>query len=250
MKTSLRLFNKTEVVGKTLQFSFLKTPLKITGILKNHPRNSSFDFNSVLSDATFWNNDFNKQTVPNDWLSNNYSVYALLKTNTNPKHVSAKMSKLVHDNFKPEPGTSFSFSLQPLKDMHLKSENIIDGARNTNVDAIPKGSMFYVKLFSFIALFVLLIAGINYINLTTARASSRLKEIGVRKTIGAGRGDLIRQFLLESILVTLISFLLSLMIVNLLLPSFNRFTGKQLSLGFSTDYRIWLFAVIFAVITG
>ena len=71
--------------------------------------------------------------------------------------------------------------------MHLKSENIVDGARNTNVDAMAKGSMFYIKLFSFIALFVLLIAGINYINLTTARASGRLKEIGVRKTIGAVR---------------------------------------------------------------
>ena len=72
--------------------------------------------------------------------------------------------------------------------MHLKSENIVDGARNSNVDAIAQGSVFYIKIFSFIALFVLLIAGINYMNLTTARASSRLKEIGVRKTIGAFQG--------------------------------------------------------------
>src|SRR5678809_1140329 len=87
-------------------------------------------------------------------------------------------------------------------------------------------------------------------NLTTARASSRLKEIGVRKTIGAFQSNLIRQFLFESLLVTLIAFLLSVAVVNLLLPVFNRFTNKELSLGLSTDYRIWLYSIAFAVITG
>ena len=114
--------------------------------------------------------------LASDWLSNNFSVYALLKPNANAKSVSEKMTKLVHDNFKPPAGTSFSFSLQPLKDIHLKSKNIVDGARNSNVEAIPQGSTFYIKIFSFIALFVLLIAGINYMNLTTARASSTFKR--------------------------------------------------------------------------
>jgi putative ABC transport system permease protein len=239
---AMRLFNKTDVLGKTLQFSFMDSPLKITGVLKNHPRNSSFDFNSVMSDASFSNAEFYKNMMAGDWLSNNFSVYVLLKPQTDPVSVSGKMAKLVRDNFKPEPGTTFSFSLQPLKDIHLNSENIADGARNSNVDAIAKGSIFYIRIFSFIALFVLLIAGINYMNLTTARASSRLKEIGVRKAIGAFRSHLIKQFLFESLLVTLISFFLALIVVNLLLPAFNHFTNKQLSLGFSADYRIWLFA--------
>ena len=182
-----------------------------------------------------------------DWLSNNFTVYALLKPNTDAGPVATKMTKLVQDNFKAPAGTKFSFSLQPLKDLHLKSEHIVDGGRNSNVEAIAQGSVFYIKLFSFIALFVLLIAGINYMNLTTARASGRLKEIGVRKTIGAFKVDLIRQFLLESLLVTSISFVLSLILVNLLLPGFNQFTGKQLSLNFGTDYRIWLLAIGFAV---
>jgi len=245
-----RLFNKTEVMGKTLQFSFMQSPLKITGVLKNHPRNSSFDFNSVMSDAAFANDSLNKVVRASDWLSNNFSVYALLKPTANPKTVALKMSRLVHDNFKVPAGTAFSFSLQPLKDIHLNSKNIVDGARNSNVDAIPQGSTFYIKIFSFIALFVLLIAGINYMNLTTARASSRLKEIGVRKAIGALRSHLIRQFLFESLLVTLISFVLSLVVVNLLLPAFNHFVNKQLTLGFSSDYRIWLFAIAFVTITG
>ena len=246
-----RLFNKTDVMGKTLQFSFIESiPLKITGVLKNHPRNSTFNFSSVMSDATFAGDSLNRVMRASDWLSNNYSVYALLKPNADTKTIAEQMSKLVHDNFKAPAGTSFSFSLQPLKDIHLNSKNIVDGARNSNVDAIPQGSSFYIKIFSFIAVFVLLIAGINYMNLTTARASARLKEIGVRKSVGAFQSHLIRQFLFESLLVTFISFLLALGVVNLLLPAFNQFTNKQLSLGFSSDYRIWIYSIAFVTIIG
>jgi putative ABC transport system permease protein len=247
---AMRLFNKTDVLGKTLQFSFMESPLKITGVLKNHPRNSSFDFSSVLSDESFQNSDFYKSLATSDWLSENFSVYALLKPNADSKSVATQMAALVHHNFTPPAGTTFSFSLQSLKDIHLNSENIVDGARNSNVDAIAQGSMFYIKVFSFIAFFLLLIAGINYMNLTTARASGRLKEIGVRKTIGALQNNLMRQFLFESLLVTFISFLLAIAVVNLLLPAFNQFTNKQLSLGFSTDYRVWFYAIGFATIAG
>ncbi|HEU4860495.1 MAG TPA: ABC transporter permease, partial [Chitinophagaceae bacterium] len=247
---AMRLFNKKDVLGKTLQFSFMEPPLKITGILKNHPRNSSFDFSSVLSEASFRVDTGYQRMLASDWLSNNFSVYALLKPNADSKSVSEKMGKLVHDNFNAPAGTSFSFSLQPLKDIHLNSKNIVDGARNSNVDAIPQGSNFYIKIFSFVALFVLLIAGINYMNLTTARASARLKEIGVRKSVGAFQSHLIRQFLFESLLVTFISFFLALGVVNLILPAFNQFTNKELSLGFTSDYRIWLYAIAFVTIIG
>ena len=246
-----RLFNKTDVLGKTLQFSFIEsTPLKITGIVKNHPRNSSFDFSSVISEATFLADTSYRNRLNRDWLSNNYSVYALLRSNVNAKSVSEKMTKLVHDNFQTPAGTNFSFNLQPLKDIHLNSKGIVDGARNSNVDAIPQGSSFYIKIFSFIALFVLLIAGINYMNLTTARASARLKEIGVRKSVGAFQSHLVRQFLFESLLVTFISFFLALGVVNLILPAFNQFTNKQLTLSFKSDYRIWLYAIAFVTIIG
>jgi putative ABC transport system permease protein len=245
---AMRLFNKTDVVGKILQFSFMESPLKITGVLKNHPRNSSFDFSSVVSEASYMVDTGYTRMLASDWLSNNFSVYAVLKPDADPKAVSEKMVKLVQDNFKPPSGTSFSFSLQLLKDIHLKSENIADGARNSNVEAIAQGNPLYIKIFSFVALFILLIAGINYMNLTTARASGRLKEIGVRKTIGAFKSHVIKQFLFESLLVTTISFILALIVVNLFLPSFNDFTNKQLSLGFSTDSRIWLFAIAFVII--
>jgi len=245
-----RLFNKTDVVGKTIQFSFMEPTLKITGVVKNHPRNSSFDFSSVISEASFKSDSGYSNMLANDWLSNNFTVYALLKQNANQVTIADAMTKLVHNNFKAPAGTTYSYSLQPLKDIHLRSANIVDGARNSNVDAIASGSSFYIKIFLFIALFVLIIAGINYMNLTTARASARLKEIGVRKAVGAFRGNLIKQFLVESFLVTFISFLVSIAVVNLLLPAFNQFTNKQLSLGFSSDYRIWLYALGFVVITA
>lgn len=240
---AIRLFGKTDVLGKLLTFSHLDAPLKITGILENHPRNSSFDFNSVMSESSYYNSEFFKNAHASDWASTDFSVYLLLGPQAEAGLVSGKLSRMVLDNFKPEPGTSLSYSLQPLKDLHLNSKGIVDGARNSNVEAIAQGSPLYLKIFSFIALFVIVIAGINYVNLTTARASGRLKEIGVRKTIGAFKSNLIRQFLLESLLVTVISFILALAVVNLLLPAYNQFVNKELSLGLSTDYRIWLYAI-------
>jgi len=245
-----RLFNKTDVLGKNLQFSFMESPLKITGILKNHPRNSSFDFGSLISDASFRNSDSYRSMATNDWLSENFSVYTLLKQNADPRTIASDITNLVRANFTSPAGTSYFFSLQPLKNIHLDSGDIVDGARNSNVDAMAKGSRIYIRIFSFIAFFLLLIAGINYMNLTTARASSRLKEVGVRKTIGAFQSNLIRQFLFESLLVTAVAFLLSLVVVNLLLPAFNRFINKDLSLSLSTDHRVWLYSIAFAVITG
>ncbi|MGA0558132.1 ABC transporter permease [Larkinella sp. VNQ87] len=247
---ALRLFGDTQVLGKTLQFSHIDSPLKVTGILKNHPRNSSFDFNSLVSEASYRNTDFYQQTAASDWSSANFSVYVLLKPNTNAESVSAKLTKLALAHVAPEIGSSLAYRLQALKDIHLQSEGIVDGARNSNVEAIPQGSPFYIRIFSFIALFVLLIAGINYMNLSTARASSRVKEIGVRKSIGAERSNLIYQFLVEALLISGLSLVLALILVNIVLPFFNPFVNKQLSLGFGTDYRIWLMTLGATLLMG
>jgi putative ABC transport system permease protein len=244
---AMRLFGQTNVVGKTLLYNFLDAPLKVTGILKDHPNNSTFVFNNVISETTIGHTG---EQLGTDWLSNDFTVYTLLKPNANPGIVAQKMQRLVLDNFKPDIGTTFSFNLQPLKDIHLKSESIVEGGKNSNVEDVAQGNPLYIKIFSFVALFILLIAAINYMNLTTARASSRLKEIGIRKTVGAFKSHLIKQFLLESLLVTIISFVLALICVNLLLPALNSFVNKQLSLGFSTDYRIWLTAIALVIVLG
>lgn len=245
---AMRLFGTAQVVGRQVQWGHLDTPHKITGVLKNHPKNSSFTFNSLIPEAT--GSESYKQAAASDWSSNGFTVYTLLRGDAAPETVATKMTSLVLSNFKPEKGTRLHFSLQALKDIHLRSENIVDGARNANVEAIPQGNLVYIKMFGFVSLFVLFIAGINYMNLSTARASNRAKEIGVRKSIGAVRQNLIYQFLFEALLITGLAFVLSVLLLNLLLPPFNNFVQKELSLNFSTGYQIWLLAIGATVLIG
>ncbi len=245
-----RYFQTSDVLGKTLHMDFQEAPLKITAVLKNHPRNSSLDFPLVISEATFLADTSYRQDVNGDWSSNNFMTFALLGKKTDPNLVAPKLTELVYNNFKPEEGASMSYSLQALKDMHLYSENIVDAARNPNVAALNSGSLFYLNIFGTVALFVLLIACINYMNLTTAKASNRSKEIGIRKTIGAFRQHLITQFMAESTLITAVSFVLAIALVNMLLPAFNQFTQKELTLDFSTDPRVWVFSLATLIITG
>ncbi|GAB3321026.1 ABC transporter permease [Larkinella ripae] len=243
---ALRLFHTTQAAGRVVQFSYNNTPLRVTAVLKNHPRNSSFDFGSMISLSS----QKDRKQEPGSWDSTEFMVFALLKENANPEVVASKLSSLLYANFKPEAGTSIAFGLQPLPDVHLHSETIIDAARNSNVAAMGQGTLLYIRIFAIVAVFVLLIACINYMNLATARASNRAKEIGVRKANGAFRSQLVKQFLTESLLVTLISGVLAVLLANLLLPVFNEFTEKQLSLGFRTDYRIWLYTLLILVVTG
>ncbi len=247
---AMRLFGSTKVVGKTLKWDGYEQPFTITAVLKNHPRNSSFNFRSVYSESTYSSDTSYVNDINRDWSSHNFMVFALLKNNANPESVSTKLKNLVYANFKFDTGVSIDFALQPLNAMHLYSENIFDEMRNSNVGSGGTSSMFYIKIFAMIAFFVLLIACINYMNLTTAKASNRSKEIGIKKAIGAIRGQLITQFLVESVLVTFISFILAVVLVNLILPFFNDFTNKQLSLGFATDYRIWLTTILIVIVTG
>lgn len=247
---AMRVFGRTDVIGKSLQFNHMPEVIfKITGLMKNHPRNSSFNFNNVVSEATYYQFNFFQQTRESDWTSGNFTVYALLRPASNPDSTANKMTRMVKANVVPEDGVQFHYTLQPLKDVHLKSQGILDGARNSNVESIPSGNPLYITIFTFTGLFVLLISGINYTNLTTARASGRVKEIGVRKAIGAVRSNLIGQFLFESLLTTLIALVLSILLVSLTLPAFNQFANKQLSL-FSVDYRFWLSAVGGVIIIG
>ena len=247
---AMRLFGNAKVAGKTVKWDGYEQPFTITAVIKNHPRNSSFDFNSVYSESTYSSDTSYVNDMSRDWSSNSFMVFALLKKNSSPEVVSPKMKSLLDANFKPETGTSMTFSLQSLKDMHLHSENIINQIVNSNANSASTGSIFYIKIFAIIALFVLLIACINYMNLTTAKASNRSKEIGIKKAVGAVRGQLITQFLTESVLITFISFVLSVLLLNLILAFFNDFVNKDLSLGFSTNYQIWFATIAVILITG
>lgn len=247
---ALQLFGSTQVAGKTLKWHQVDQPFKITAVLKNHPRNSSFSFSSVYSESTYLSDAEYVAELNEDWGSSEFLVYVLLKENADPKTVAGKMKDLVYANYKPEPGLSLSYDLQALRDVHLYSNNILETTSIANPPAQGSSALLYLKVFALVAIFILLIACINYMNLSTARASTRCKEIGVKKAVGAFRGQLITQLLVESSVLSFISFVLAVLLVNLILPFFNAFTNKALALGWSTDYRIWLSAFGVLVLTG
>jgi putative ABC transport system permease protein len=230
-ETATKFFGTTNVVGKILKVDRDSIPYKITGVLKNFPSNSSISFDLLFSESSITSDPF-KQFASADWNSDRFITYLLLHKKADPKKVEAALTKLVAAHQDKQSTDKTNIVLQSLKDMHFYSDDIEDGY-NT------KGNIAYIWIFSIIALFVLLIACINYMNLTTAKFISRTKEIAVRKIAGASRKNLIKQFFAETFLFTTIALIVAIILSKILLPAFNNFTHKQLTLGATTDYRIW-----------
>lgn len=237
-----KLFNQTNVVGKALKFDNDSTLFKITGVLKDFPVNSHLSFNLLISESSVTNDDF-KNFVNSDWSSGGFRTYLRLNKNADAKTVEAKINQLALANKAADSKESSSYLLQPLKDIHFYSSDIEGNSGNT-------GNITYIYVFCIIAFFVLLIACINYMNLTTARFANRAKEIGVRKVAGASRKNLLAQFLCEAFLITMVAIVLAISIAILVLPLFNSFAEKELTLGVDTDYRIWLGIVVTILIVG
>jgi putative ABC transport system permease protein len=227
-----KLFGTADVVGKAIKIDRDSVPFRITAVLKNFPVNSQLSFDLLFSEKSVNGKDFQK-FINSDWESNYFTTYLLLSDKADPKLVAAKIGRLVNANRSEKDKSKISFFLQPLKDVHFYSESIEGGLSS-------KGNISYVYVFAVIALFVLFIACINYMNLTTARFSNRAKEIAVRKVAGASRKNLVRQFLSEAFVTTLIATVFALILTEILLPSFNTFTRKKLVLNTTSDYRIWL----------
>jgi putative ABC transport system permease protein len=242
-ETALKFFNTTQVMGKSIKVDRDSVPYQITGVLENFPINSQFSFNLLFSESSLEVAGNFKQFANSDWASNNFYTYFLLNDGADPQAIETKINKLVAANRSPENGDKSSFILQPLKEVHFNSADI-EGTLG------KQGNITYIYVFSIIALFVLLIACINYMNLTTALFSRRAKEIGVRKIAGASRSSLVGQFMAESFLMTGIAFALAYVLIKLLLPAFNTFTQKALNLGLGTDYRIWLGILVALVLVG
>jgi putative ABC transport system permease protein len=224
-----RLFNTTNVLGKAVKLGSDSMPYKITAVLKNFPTNSHLSFNLVFSepasDAGF------KNFIATNW-NPNFRTYLLLNKGANLHQVETRIGQFVAANKVNKDNIKSEFILQPIKDIHFYSNDIEGDSGNV-------GNISYIYVFSIVGLFVLLIACINYMNLTTARFTKRAKEIGIRKVTGATRRILVLQFLAEAFLVTLVALLVALIAVEVLLPAFNAFTEKKLSLNFQTDSRIW-----------
>lgn len=226
-ETAKRFFGKSNVVGKLLFFDTDSVPYKVTGVLKNFPVNSSISFNLLVSEISI-----TKQHFLDDWTSGAFTTYLLLNDKTDIPALSKKLDNLIAANHTPEAGVKSQLQLQALKDVHFYSSDIEGNSGR-------KGNISYIYVFFIVGCFIIFIACINYMNLSTARFTNRAKEIAVRKVAGASRATLVKQFLAEVLLVTILSVVLSIVLVNFLLPAFNSFTEKHLTINIHTDYRIW-----------
>jgi putative ABC transport system permease protein len=233
-KLARRLFGTTDVVGKTIRLDSIDH-FTVTGVLKDLPLNTEFNFEYLLPWSYLkklgWNND--------NWVSNNTYTFLLLKPRTDPTAFNAKIRDFTRVNTgQNNLWVHFVYAL-PKWHLHSSFE-----------DGIPTGGRFdTVRVFALIAVFILLIACINFMNLSTARSEQRAKEVGIRKVAGAGRVLLIGQFIAESFLTVLIAGILSLLLVELTLPAFGRLVGTTLVIPYSS-LLFWLGAAGFVLLTS
>lgn len=218
-KIAHKYFGKENPIGKVLKFQNDFDGI-ITGVFEDMPHNSHFKYDFLIS-LTGANTLFGEEMMNNrGW--QNFLVYFEMQDQFSKPEVEAKICELMKnpDN---EDAALPIFKLQNLKDIHLYSSHIQN-------DIQPQNSITFVLIFSAIGLLVLLIASFNYVNLLTANATTRVTEIGVRKTYGASRSQLAIQFISESIVVLIISLIFALLVVGLSLPIFNMLSGKELSI--------------------
>lgn len=216
-------FGNDDPVGKIIYDSD-NSPFKVTGIIENTPTNSHLRYNILVSWSTTINGTENWQmSWANNWLTQVEYTYLLLKSNTNYKELEKKFPALIKKNL-PAKTDQYHLYLQPLRDIHLGSSDLLY-TRGTNI-----GNETYVRILFFAAVMILLIASFNFMNLTSARALKKSKEVGVRKTFGARKSQIIKQFLIESILITFLSIIIAVLFIEILLPLFNRLTDVSLDI--------------------
>ncbi len=246
-----KYFPHENPVGKIMYFNDrTKMPIKIGGVMKDFPSTSHLQYKFFISLAgvSFWDGE------QENWTSSNYGIYLLLKPGANIQRLQKKMTADVLDKYmipaREAKGqvdarknlSTARLELQALKDIHLRSYNIEE-------DVAKKGDIRFIWLFGAVALFILVLACINFLNLSTARSANRAKEVGLRKVIGSQRISLVKQFLTESLLYSFLSFVIGLGIAWLLLPLFNKMSGIELTIPW---LQWWLLPLLFlsAIVIG
>ncbi|WKN41006.1 ABC transporter permease [Tunicatimonas pelagia] len=221
--TARKYFGDEDPLGKALRLE-QEIDLKVTGVIEDVPGNSHFHPTMLVSFVLvegFYGQDY----MNTNWASNNFSTYVLLAEGYNPTDLEAQFPAFLDKHLPGDPDVPASqtnfLHLWPITDIHLYS--------NLDSEIEANGDIAYVYIYTVIALFILVIACINFINLTTARATRRAKEVGVRKVMGAEKASLVGQFLSESVLVSLFGLTLAILLVTLALPYFTDFVDKQLS---------------------
>ncbi len=249
-----KFFPGQDPIGKLMVFNDRERLLiRISGVMEDFPDNShlQYDYFISLKGNAFWEGE------QDEWMASNYDTYVKLKPGSDAKGLEKKLTADVLDNYIIPKMKAANYSLykdlkknawlelQPLRDIHLKSQDIDD--------SLSHGDSRFVWLFGSVALFVLLLACVNFINLSTAKSANRAREVGLRKTIGSLRIHLVQQFLAESILYSIIGFVLAILVTWLLLPYFNQLSQKDLDIPWTSAWFlpvIFLSALIVGVLAG
>ncbi len=226
--TAVKIFGRADVLGTTFAVPFGQgtQELRVAGIVENIPRNSHFQFDAILSINALRQLANNQPGGRGNFLADpiyfNPFSYLVLAENANAAAVETKITAAVEEKWGTlyeQEGVSREYPLQALTDIHLRS--------NFEAEIAQQGNLQYVYIFSVVAVLVLFIACFNFINLSTARSAKRAKEVGLRKMFGSHRSQLIRQFLNESILLSILGMAIGVFLVILALPAFNRLSGKE-----------------------
>jgi putative ABC transport system permease protein len=220
-----RYFGDEDPLGKVLKFND-QEDFTVTGVVKNVPQNSHFTFKMLCSFETLYARD--RESWEN-WFNWNLYAYLLLPENYDFRQLEKKFAAFIEKHIGKElsaVGGELKYFLQPLTSIHLHS--------NLQFEIFGNSSILYVYIFGAIALFILLIACINFMNLATARSTNRAKEVGLRKVVGAKRKELIRQFLGESLVYSFFSLLIAIVLVELALPFFRSLSGVDLRLSYTS----------------
>ena len=243
-------FGTTNVVGKTIEIKDkdIFTPYVVTGVTQDCPQNSSVQYEVMLP----FHESPEEETRAENWFGGFLTTYVVLAPNADVKAVDGQIERA----YKTDAGAAIRiveqkfhftdktvYTLEPLKDMHLDTQMASDGIAYSS-------NPIYSYILSGIAIFILLIACINFVNLTVARSLKRAKEIGVRKVVGGSRGQLMGQFMGESMLLALAAFLLALVEVQLTLPVFNHLANKSLALSYLLDGRLVATFIGLYLVTG
>jgi len=235
-----KYFGTTDCLGKVLTLDG-KIPATVTGVMKDIPENSHFRTDIFLSMSSLIQPQSNWMK---SWSRFGFSTYLLLNKNTNANQLEAKLPSFVKDH-PLDNNLKYSLSLEPLSTLYLHGKT-----RGNKAGTTATGNYKNIYIFSIVALFVLFIACFNFINLTTAFSLKRAREIGVRKVMGASKLQLKFQFLTDALFLSLISFLIAVLLCNLLSPFFNQLTGKPIVTNIFYNIKYLFFFLLIAMATG
>jgi len=232
-KLAAKYFGDTNPIGKTLTLEN-KYPFTVSGVMKDIPKNSMFTFESVIPYSFLTEIG----VIDNSWGNNSIYTFVLCEKGLNIDAVNKKLTDVVIENL---PQATTKYVLFPLLDIHLYSQFGFE---------ISKGPVIVIYIFTLVAVFILLIACFNFINLSTAKASGRTKEIGIKKVTGADQKTMIIQFMLESFFLVLIALVLALILIGLTLPMFNNISGKSFILSDLLNIKFITSILVVGIMTG